>query len=152
MDMRFETRKGPKDIIKHFLKTLLKTLFLVGAGLVFALTLSAFISPEMIDGLKKNISAPLLIVYAELIGFIAPGPRYIIYPILAKLAEFSVGAGVIIALIGGHVLIEPSTAFIEAGFFGYRFPIKRFIVSFIITFIAGMLTVILYNYFGLRIL
>ena len=150
--LKFLLSAKAKEITRYFFRKLWRTLFLVSAGLVFAITLSAFISPELIEGLKKNISPPLLIIYAELIGFIAPGPRYIIYPILTKLAEFGVSIGVIIALIGGHVLIEPSTAFIEAGFFGYRFPVKRFIVSFIVTFLAGMLTVILYNYFGLRIL
>lgn len=150
--LKFLLTAKAKEITSYFFKKLWRTLFLVSAGLVFALTLSAFISPELIDGLKENIHAPLLIVYAELIGFIAPGPRYIIYPILAKLIDFGVGSGVIIALISGHVLIEPSTAFVEAGFFGYRFPLKRFIVSFIVTFLAGMLTIILVNYFGLRIL
>lgn len=150
--LKFLLSVKAKEIIRVFLGKLLRSLFLVGAGLVFALTLSAFISPELIDGLKKSICAPLLIVYAELIGFIAPGPRYIIYPILAKLIDFGIGAGVIIALISGHVLIEPSTAFVEAGFFGYRFPLKRFIVSFIVTFLAGMLTIILDKYFGLRML
>jgi uncharacterized membrane protein YraQ (UPF0718 family) len=132
--------------------TLTKTLFLVSAGLAFAITLSTFIRPESIDWVKQNINTPLLIIYAELIGFIAPGPRYIIYPILVKLAEMNVGTGVIIALIGGHVLIEPSTCLVETGFFGWRFPLKRFIVSFIITFLAGIITVLLEIYCGLNIL
>lgn len=132
--------------------TLTKTLFLVSAGLAFAITLSTFIRPESIDWVKQNISTPLLIIYAELIGFIAPGPRYIIYPIIVKLAELSVDTGVIIALIGGHVLIEPSTCLVETGFFGWRFPLKRFIVSFIITFMAGIITVLLEIYGGLNIL
>ena len=143
-----QTLEKPAGLISLFISTLLRTVFLVGAGVIFALTLSAFITPDLINILKKNISAPVLILYAELIGFISPGPRYIIYPILAKLMELSVGAGVIIALISGHVLIEPSTVFIEAGFFGYRFPIKRFIISFLLTLLAGMLTVILTDSFG----
>ena len=61
--------------------------------------------------------------------------------------------GTLVALFsGGHVLIEPSTSLIEAGFFGWRFPVKRFIVSFIVTFLAGMLTVILEMRWGLDIL
>ena len=96
--------------------------------------------------LKQKIPLPLQVIYAELIGFISPGPRYILYPILIKLKEFGVNYGVIIALISGHVLIEPSTIFVEAGFFGIRFPIKRFVVSFIVTFLAGIITVILNHY------
>jgi len=141
-----------KDVIYYFLKTLCKTLFLVSAGLVFAITLGALVRPESVDWVKQNISAPLLIVWAELIGFIAPGPRYIIYPILVKLIEMGVSTGAIIALIGGHVLIEPSTCLVETGFFGWRFPFKRFLVSFIITFLAGMFTVILESYLGVSIL
>ena len=121
----------PRGVVGFFLESLCQSLFLVGAGVVFAINLSAFINLDLINGLTGNINDPLLIVYAEMIGFISPGPRYIIYPILLKLKDFGIGAAVIIALISGHVLIEPTTAFIEAGFFGYRFPVKRFIISFI---------------------
>ena len=148
----YDIRKKLRNIVGFFLKSLCQSLFLVGGGIVFAITLSAFITPELINGLTGNIKDPLLIVYAELIGFISPGPRYIIYPILVKLKDLGIGAAIIIALISGHVLIEPATAFIEAGFFGYRFPIKRFIISFIITLFAGILTIILVNYFGWGIL
>ena len=146
-----QTVSKSKGLLGFFLETLWKTLLLVCAGTVFALTLSAFITPDLVNILKKKICAPVLILYAQLIGFISPGPRYIIYPVLAKLMELSVGTGVVIALISGHVLIEPSTVFIEAGFFGYRFPVKRFIISFVLTFLAGMLTVILTDSFGWRI-
>lgn len=118
---------------------------MVSAGLLFALTLGSFIDSNLIDGLKQKISTPLQILYAELIGFISPGPRYIIYPILATLQELSVGTGVIIALISGHVLIEPSTFFVETGFFGFRFPMKRFVVSFVITYFAGFITTVIIN-------
>lgn len=123
-----------------------RTLFLVCAGVLFAITLSSLINVESINLLQRKIALPLQIFYAELIGFISPGPRYILYPILIKLKDFGVNLGVIIALISGHVLIEPSTFFLEAGFFGWRFPIKRFVVSLIVTFLAGMVTVFLGRY------
>lgn len=145
-------RRITGDKVSFFLKSLCKSLFLVGSGIVFAISLSALITPELINGLTGDINDPLLIIYAETIGFISPGPRYIIYPILVELKDLGIGAAIIIALISGHVLIEPSTAFIEAGFFGYRFAIKRFIISFIITFFAGILTMFLVNYFGWSIL
>ena len=132
-----------KEILNYFNHKLWRTLFLVSAGVLFAITLSSLINIESIALLNKKISLPLQILYAELIGFISPGPRYILYPILIKLQEFGINIGVIIALISGHVLIEPSTVFVEAGFFGYRFPIKRFVVSLIVTFMAGMLSVAL---------
>lgn len=132
-----------KEILTYFNQKLWRTLFLVCAGVLFAVTLSDLINIEAIALLNKKISLPLQVFYAELIGFISPGPRYILYPILIKLQEFGINIGVIIALISGHVLIEPSTVFVEAGFFGYRFPIKRFVVSLIVTFLAGMLSVAL---------
>lgn len=140
------------NIVTHTRRTLVKTLFLVGSGLLFAISLSALVRAESIDWLNKNISAPLLIIIAELVGFISPGPRYIIYPIIVKLVEMGVSTGVIIALIGGHVLIEPSTYLVETGFFGWRFPFKRFLVAFFITFLAGMFTVILESHLGINIL
>jgi len=129
-----------KKILLYFNQKLWRTLFLVCAGVLFAVTLSSLINIESVNLLKQKVALPLQIIYAELIGFISPGPRYILYPILIKLQEFGVNIGVIIALISGHVLIEPSTVFVEAGFFGYRFPIKRFVVSLIVTFLAGMLS------------
>ncbi|MEA2096344.1 MAG: hypothetical protein U9P73_06605 [Candidatus Cloacimonadota bacterium] len=101
---------------------------------------------EVVNVLKQNIPLPLQLFYAELLGFISPGPRYIIYPILIKLQEFGINVGVIVALISGHVLIEPSTFFVEAGFFGLRFPIKRFAVSLIVTYMAGVITVFIGNF------
>jgi uncharacterized membrane protein YraQ (UPF0718 family) len=135
-----------KKILIYFNQKLWRTLFLVGAGVLFAVTLSSLINIESVNLLKQKVALPLQILYAELIGFISPGPRYILYPILIKLQEFGVNIGVIIALISGHVLIEPSTVFVEAGFFGYRFPIKRFVVSLIVTFLAGMLSSVLGSY------
>jgi len=135
-----------KKILIYFNHKLWRTLFLVGAGVLFAVTLSSLINIESVNLLKQKVALPLQILYAELIGFISPGPRYILYPILIKLQEFGINIGVIIALISGHVLIEPSTVFVEAGFFGYRFPIKRFVVSLIVTFLAGMLSSVLGGY------
>ena len=137
-----EIQRKPKsiEVVIYFLSRLWKTLFLVSAGLFFALTLSSFISVDFISNIQKNIAIPLQIIYAEIVGFISPGPRYILYPVLATLKELGISTGVIIALISGHVLIEPSTFFVESGFFGFRFPLKRFIVAFIIAFFAGFIT------------
>lgn len=100
---------------------------------------------DIVLSLQNSIYLPLQILYAELVGFISPGPRYILYPILATLKDLGVSTGVIVALISGHVLIEPSTFFVESGFFGFRFPLKRFIVAFIITFLAGFVTTFIIN-------
>ena len=134
---------APKQIVRFFFQRCVRTLILVSAGLLFALTLSSLIDIEIVDHLKRQISKPLLILYAELIGFISPGPRYILYPVLVKLKEFGMDTSILIALISGHVLIEPSTAFMEYGFFGITFPVKRFIVSLVSTYVACLLTLLL---------
>ncbi len=100
---------------------------------------------DIVSSLQNSIYLPLQIFYAEVAGFLSPGPRYILYPILATLKELGVSTGVIIALISGHVLIEPSTFFVESGFFGFRFPLKRFIVALVITFLAGYVTTFIIN-------
>ena len=132
-----------KQATRYFFSRLWKTLFLVVAGIIFALTLGSFIDTSLVQNLQKTISAPLQILYAELIGFISPGPRYILYPVLAALKDYGVSTGIIVALISGHVLIEPSTFFVEAGFFGFRFPVKRFAVSLIVTYFAGIVTTLI---------
>ena len=130
-----------KKILSYYNKKLWRTLFLVFAGVLFAITLGSLMNIEVVNVLKQKIPLPLQLLYAELLGFISPGPRYIIYPLLIKLHEFGINIGVIVALISGHVLIEPSTFFVEAGFFGFRFPVKRFAVSLVVTYIAGAVTV-----------
>jgi|GEM_PF-1813429 len=120
----------------------MKSYFLVSAGIVFALCLSAFVTKNLVTGWNKNIPHTLQVLYAALIGLPSPGPRYIIYPLLAKLKEFGAAGGVIVALISGHVLIEPSTFLLETGFFGWRFSVKRLFIAFIISFSAGMLALL----------
>jgi uncharacterized membrane protein YraQ (UPF0718 family) len=144
--------KTRREIAANARESVPKTLFLVCAGLIFAITLGAFVRDDLGTWLEARVGTLGLIVGAELVGFVSPGPRYILYPVLVKLVEAGVTAGAIIALIGGHVLIEPSTTLIEGGLFGWRFPVKRFLVSFFITFLAGMLTVFLETYCGLGIL
>ncbi len=137
--------KKIKEVSIYFFSRLWRTIILVGAGLFFALTLGSFLDVDIVSSLQNSIYLPLQILYAELVGFVSPGPRYILYPILATLKDLGVSTGVIIALISGHVLIEPSTFFVESGFFGFRFPLKRFIVAFIITFLAGYITTFIIN-------
>jgi uncharacterized membrane protein YraQ (UPF0718 family) len=127
-----------RDITEYFFLNLVKSLFLVGAGIFFAISLSAYISHEIVNDLCRKISEPVLIMYASLIGLAAPGPRYIIYPILSRLRDFGVGTGVMVALISGHVLMEPSTFLMEIGFLGFRFPVKRLLVAFFVSFVSGI--------------
>ena len=141
-----------RETVSFFFKSLVRTLFLVGAGIVFASALSAFISPDMIRMLKEGVSEILGIMAATIIGFVLPGPRYVLYPLFVELYQSGVGPAILVAFISGHVLIEPATFFIETGFFGWKFPVKRLIVSFIVTVLAGLLTLLMYRYVGWKIL
>jgi len=129
-----------KEIISYFFKRAGRSLLLVGAGLIFALTLGSLINPEAIAQFKAKTPIWQQIFFAESVGFALPGPRYIIYPVLVKLQDFGLDLGVIIALITGHVLIEPATFMIETGFFGIKFPLKRLLIAYVITFLAGIIT------------
>jgi uncharacterized membrane protein YraQ (UPF0718 family) len=133
-----------REVSRYFFSNLWKTILLVSSGIFFALTIGSFLNMEIVSSLQKEISLPLQIIYAELIGFVSPGPRYILYPILATLKDAGISMSIIIALISGHVLIEPSTFFVESGFFGYKFPLKRFLAAFIVTFLAGIITSLIY--------
>jgi uncharacterized membrane protein YraQ (UPF0718 family) len=141
-----------RETLSYFLESMVRTLFLVGAGIVFASALSAFVSPDMIRMLRDSVNEVLGIIAATLVGFALPGPRYVLYPVFVELYQSGVGPAILVAFISGHVLIEPATFFVETGFFGWKFPVKRVVVSFIVTVLAGLLTVFMYRYAGWKIL
>lgn len=134
------------------LTSIARTLFLLTAGVVFAIVFSSYLSPNWIRNLQEGTNSFLLLVYAALAGFVLPGPRYILYPILARLTVLGLSPAIVITLICGHVLIEPSTFFIEAGFFGFRFPVKRFLASLAIALAAGIVTMLITTNLGWSIL
>ncbi len=143
---------GTKTVVSHFSKSLGKTLFLVGAGILFASSLSAFIGPDMIKMLGDGVNELLAVAGATLVGFILPGPRYVLYPVFVELSRGGVGPAILVAFISGHVLVEPATFFVETGFLGWRFSLRRLAISFAVTVFAGVLTIIVYRYIGWKIL
>ncbi len=140
-----------KKFSKVFWPEFFRAFVLVAGFSLFAFSFSAFADEGLFKLINTKIAPFFQIIIAEIVGFLAPGPRYWIYPVLRVLAKSGVEAAVIIALIGGHVLIEPATSILEAGYFGWRFPLKRFIASFIVIYILGVLTLLLTNY-GLTLL
>ena len=140
------------EVYQYTLQKLLKTMFLITMGIIFATSISAFISKDMIVSLQNEMPVVFRIMLAEIIGFIAPGPRFIIYPVIAELISYGVKSYVLVALISGHVIIEPLTMFLEAGFFGILFPIKRIIVAFITIFMVAILAWFLTSVVGLCLL
>ena len=124
----------------------------MGAGILFASSLSAFVSPDMIKTLGDGVNEVLGIAVATFVGFVLPGPRYVLYPVFVELYQAGVGPAILVAFISGHVLIEPSTFFVETGFLGWRFSVKRLAVSFVVTVFAGLLTIFIYRYVGWKIL
>jgi uncharacterized membrane protein YraQ (UPF0718 family) len=143
---------GAKKVLSHFSSSLGKTLFLVGAGILFASSLSAFIGPDLIKMLGDGVNELLGIAGATLVGFVLPGPRYVLYPVFVELSRGGVGPAILVAFISGHVLVEPSTFFVETGFLGWRFSLRRLAVSFVVTVFGGVLTIVVYRYVGWKIL
>jgi uncharacterized membrane protein YraQ (UPF0718 family) len=141
-----------KEALSFFFKSLTRTLFLVGAGILFASAISAFITPDIVRVFRDGVSEVLGIMAATLVGFAMPGPRYVLYPVFVELYRAGLGPAILVAFISGHVLVEPATFLIEMGFFGWRFPVKRLVVSFVVTVLAGLLTILVYRYAGWRIL
>lgn len=129
-----------------------RTLFLITGGVLFAAALGSYLSPDWIHSVQQETNSFLLLVYATLGGFAAPGPRYALYPVLARLAKLGLNPALIVALISGHVLIEPSTFLIEIGLFGLRFPLKRFAVSLVVAIAMGLLTMLISQALGWTIL
>lgn len=126
--------------IQYFAKRCIRIIFLVSAGVFFSLTLSSIISINIANQISTHLHFTIQILYAALLGFLLPGPRYALYPLLTNMVNLGFNYSVIFALICGHVLIEPSTAIIETGMFSYKFPIKRFIISLLLTFLFSVLT------------
>ncbi|MFP4459096.1 MAG: hypothetical protein ACLFSQ_05875 [Candidatus Zixiibacteriota bacterium] len=134
-----------KEISDYTLQKLWKTMFLITMGILFATSISAFLNHDMISSIQNDLPFVFRIILAEIIGFIAPGPRFIIYPIMDELISFGVRGYILVALISGHVIIEPVTMFMEFGFFGISFPMKRIAVALVtifgIAFFAWFLTI-----------
>lgn len=102
--------------------------------------LYVLIDPSFIREYLSESSLMFGIILATILGYLFPGPRYIIYPIAQFLLEKGAAVSVVLVLIFSQQLIDvPDGMFIEIKMFGWRFFIIRLIVSTVLCIIAGLL-------------
>ena len=110
------------------------------AALAFASLLQTWVSSEIVATYLGGRSGLWAIFIATMLGFIIPGPRYIIYPIATFLLASGAGIGAVTAVICGQQMLDmPEAAFIEIKLFGLRFSIIRTVISVAAVFLAGLL-------------
>ena len=93
-----------------------------------------------------------MILWAGGLGFLFPGPRYIVYPLIAVLVEGGFAAPAIVAAITAQAIMRPEMAVIEFGLFGYRFIAKRILSSVILAALAGIAALLLSAGLGVSLL
>ncbi|MFQ5987735.1 MAG: permease [Dehalococcoidia bacterium] len=114
------------------------------AALAFASLLQTWISSEIVATYLGGRSGLWAIFIATMLGFIIPGPRYIIYPIAAFLLSSGASIGAVTAIICGQQMLDmPEAGFIEIKLFGFRFSMIRTAISVVAIFLAGLLAELL---------
>jgi uncharacterized membrane protein YraQ (UPF0718 family) len=95
-------------------------------------------------------NADLGILWATLLGFLLPGPRYAIYPLAKEILVVGGSIGAVMALIASQQLIDvPEGAFIEIKYLGSWFFLARLVIAILTTFAAGYLAIIVNSFIPL---
>jgi len=116
------------------------------AALAFASLLQMWLSEQIIAAYLGGRSGLWAIFIATMLGFVLPGPRYIIYPIAAFLLSSGAGIGAVTAVICGQQMLDmPEAGFIEIKLFGLRFTMLRTVVSVVAVFLAGLLAELVFK-------
>jgi uncharacterized membrane protein YraQ (UPF0718 family) len=142
------TREG----LRFFGSSLLRIEFLVLSGILFALSVAAYVPREGVENWGSGAGMVKTIFWAEGLGFLFPGPRYIVYPLIAVLMEGGLAAPAIIAVLTAQAIMRPDMAVIEFGLFGYRFIAKRVLSSIILATLAGIAAALLSAGLGVSLL
>jgi uncharacterized membrane protein YraQ (UPF0718 family) len=77
------------------------------------------------------------IILAEVVGLMLPGGPYIVFPLIAILAEAGAGIGPVITLITSWANLALVNETFELSFMGWHFSAIRWGLSLIIPFLAG---------------
>ncbi|NHJ12688.1 MAG: hypothetical protein EAX95_03390 [Candidatus Thorarchaeota archaeon] len=95
-------------------------------------------------------NADLGILWATLLGFLLPGPRYAIYPLAKEILVVGGSIGAVMALIASQQLIDvPEGCFIEIKYLGSWFFLARLVIAILTTFAAGYLAMIVNSFIPL---
>jgi uncharacterized membrane protein YraQ (UPF0718 family) len=85
-------------------------------------------------------TANIGILYATILGFVLPGPRYAIYPLAEVILMGGGSVGAVMALIASQQLIDvPEGCFIEIKYLGTVFFGARLVIAVLTTFAAAYL-------------
>ncbi len=88
-------------------------------------------------------SAGTGILWATLLGFLLPGPRYAIYPLAELMLVGGASIGSVMALIASQQLIDvPEGCFIEIKYLGSKFFMARLIIAVLTTVAAAYLAIL----------
>ncbi len=95
-------------------------------------------------------NADVGILYATLLGFILPGPRYAIYPLAEFILVSGGSIGSVMALIASQQLIDvPEGCFIEIKYLSTKFFAARLVIAVITTIAAAYLALAVNAFFPL---
>ncbi len=140
-----------KEIACYLFDSMWQTMALLVCGALASICLSAYLSPDLVrDVLSREMNVGL-IVLAVIIGFLTPGPRYIVYPLLALLVSQGMDVGLVVAYLSGDVLIEPSVVFLEIDRLGIGFFFRRLFISVAVATLAGLMASFVFSYLGMKL-
>ncbi len=90
------------------------------------------------------------ILWATLLGFVLPGPRYAIYPLAEYILVAGGSVGSVMALIASQQLIDvPEGCFIEIKYLSMKFFGARLIIAVLTTIAAAYLALLVNSFFPL---
>jgi len=135
-------RKSGKFIVKSL------PLFFLAVLLIGFLTIVLFPDQETILVLFGNENIGIL--WATLLGFLLPGPRYAIYPLAEVILVAGGSVGAVMALIASQQLIDvPEGCFIEIKYLGNKFFLARLVIATLTTVVVAYMAIFVNFFFPL---
>lgn len=140
-------KKLYKQKIKEIIRSSLKDLVMFLPVFFIAIIISVIAEVKIPDSVVHSIlgqNLVLSIAIATLAGIILPFPQYASYPFAAFLYNSGAYIGAVFAFIAGEVFIgNVFEDYLEIKYFSLRFWLMRFVVSFLLVFIGGLIIQIL---------
>jgi uncharacterized membrane protein YraQ (UPF0718 family) len=110
--------------------------------LLFAVPVSFWIDEKLGKNFVKKINKKkLAIAQASIVGIATPGPIYVMFPITGELKKKRVHPSILVSFLTGQTSIGPIRLMMEAGIFGIPFVFARVVAAFLVSIVAGVLTV-----------
>ena len=146
-------RKDRSRTIQGFKKSgkfVIKSLPLFFLAVLLIGFMKEIMLPDQQSVLDAFGNADIGILYATLLGFILPGPRYAIYPLAEFILVSGGSVGSVMALIASQQLIDvPEGCFIEIKYLSTRFFAARLLIAVLTTVAAAYLALFVNAFFPL---